>query len=153
LLNLYSTIIFAEKKTMDCPRCGSINHRKDGIVGGRQRHYCKDCHYRYTVQQKSNTKSAATRRLALEMYLEGLGFRAIGRILKISHTIVYYWVKEWGERVALPQKEGPVSVVELDEMHTYIGSKKTTVGYGLLLIDLENDLSLLSVGTEAQIRG
>ncbi|WP_438695890.1 transposase-like zinc-binding domain-containing protein, partial [Tannerella forsythia] len=26
---------------MDCPRCGSINHRKDGIVGGRQRHYCK----------------------------------------------------------------------------------------------------------------
>ncbi|WP_424186273.1 transposase-like zinc-binding domain-containing protein, partial [Tannerella forsythia] len=34
---------------MDCPRCGSINHRKDGIVGGRQRHYCKDCHYRYTV--------------------------------------------------------------------------------------------------------
>ena len=24
---------------MDCPRCGSINHRKDGIVGGRQRHY------------------------------------------------------------------------------------------------------------------
>ena len=153
LLNLYSTIIFAEKKTMDCPRCGSINHRKDGIVGGRQRHYCKDCHYRYTVQQKSNTKSAATRRLALEMYLEGLGFRAIGRILKISHTIVYYWVKEWGERVALPQKEGPVSVVELDEMHTYIGSKKTTVGYGLLLIDLENDLSLLSVGTEAQIQG
>jgi len=153
LLNLYSIIIFAEKKTMDCPRCGSINHRKDGIVGGRQRHYCKDCHYRYTVQQKSNTKSAATRRLALEMYLEGLGFRAIGRILKISHTIVYYWVKEWGERVALPQKEGPVSVVELDEMHTYIGSKKTTVGYGLLLIDLENDLSLLSVGTEAQIQG
>ena len=68
LLNLYSIIIFAEKKTMDCPRCGSINHRKDGIVGGRQRHYCKDCHYRYTVQQKSNTKSAATRRLALEMY-------------------------------------------------------------------------------------
>ena len=46
-----------------------------------------------------------------------------------------------------------VSVVELDEMPTYIGSKKTTVGYGLLLIDLENDLSLLSVGTEAQIRG
>ena len=47
--------------------------------------------------------------------MEGLGFRAIGRILKISHTIVYYWVKEWGERVALPQKEGSVSVVELDE--------------------------------------
>ena len=32
--------------------------------------------------------------------------------------------------------------MESDEMHTYIGSKKTTVGYGLLLIDLENDLAL-----------
>ena len=60
--------------------------------------------------------------------MEGLGFRAIGRILKISHTIVYYWVKEWGERVALPQKEGPVSVVELDEMPIYIGSKKLLLG-------------------------
>lgn len=53
LLNFYS-ITSLLKKTMDCPRCGSINHRKDGIVGGRQRHYCKDCHNRYTGHQKSN---------------------------------------------------------------------------------------------------
>lgn len=29
------------KKTMDCPRCGSINLREDGIVGGRQFRYYK----------------------------------------------------------------------------------------------------------------
>ena len=135
---------------MNCPRCGSLNHRKDGFVGGRQRHYCKDCQYRYTVEKKSDVKSAQTRRMALEMYLEGLGFRAIGRILKISYATVYYWVKQWGENVSLPQKEECVNIVELDEMHTYVGSKKTTVGYGLLLIDLEKGLSLLSVGTEVQ---
>lgn len=109
---------------MDCPRCGSLNHRKDGVVGGRQRHYCKDCQYRYTVEKKSDVKSSQIRRMALEMYLEGLGFRAIGRILKISHVTVYYWVKEWGENVSLPQKEKCVDIVELDEMHTYVGSKK-----------------------------
>ena len=29
-----------------------------------------------------------------------------------------------------------IEVIEIDGMHTYIGSKKTTVGYGLLLIEM-----------------
>jgi hypothetical protein len=84
------------------------------------------------------------------MYLEGLGFRSIGRILNISYGTVYSWVKEWGSQVSLPRRETPVEIVELDEMHTYVGSKKTTVGYGLLLIDLGRDISILSVETVLQ---
>ena len=38
-------------------------------------------------------------------------------------------------------------MAELDEMHTYIMSKKTTVGSGLLLIDLEKGMSILCVET------
>lgn len=132
---------------MNCPRCASINHRKDGIVNKRQRHLCKDCGYRYTVEKKSDVKPVEIRRIALEMYLEGLGFRAIGRILKISYGTVFVWVKEWGSKVSLPQRNDTVKFVELDEIHTYVASKKTTVGYGLLLIDLENGSSLLSVET------
>ena len=78
------------------------------------------------------------------MYLEGLGFRATGRILKISYGTVCVWVREWGFRVNLPRKEAPIPIVELDEMHTCVGQKKTTVGYGLLLIDLKNGTSILS---------
>ncbi|KAA6345910.1 hypothetical protein EZS27_006550 [termite gut metagenome] len=48
----------------------------------------------YTVEKKSDVKSAETRRKALEMYLEGLGFRATGRLLQISYGTVYAWVKE-----------------------------------------------------------
>ncbi|KAA6342458.1 hypothetical protein EZS27_009788 [termite gut metagenome] len=129
---------------MDCPRCGSLNYRKDGFVNSLQRYECKDCHYHYTVAKKSNVKSAETRRKALEMYLEGLGFRAIGRLLKISYGTVYAWVKKWGATVDLPKKEEGVAFMELDEMHTYVGSKKTTAGSGLLLTDLESDLSVLS---------
>ena len=32
-------------------------------------------------------------------------------------------------------------VVEMDEMHTYIGSKKTIAGSGLLLIEMQKDSS------------
>ena len=137
---------------MDCPKCKSSINTKDGIVGGRQRYKCKDCNYRYTVTKKSDVKPIEVRRMALEMYLEGLGFRSIGRLLKISHVTVYYWVKHWGENLDLSSKKEPVEIVELDEMHTYIGQKKTTVGYGLLLIDLVKGLSILSVGTDRQIQ-
>ena len=40
-------------------------------------------------------------------------------------------------------------MVEVDEMHTYVGSKKTTVGYGLLLIDMEKDSSTSLLAIEA----
>jgi transposase len=95
-------------------------------------------------------KTKETRRLALEMYLEGLGFRAIGRILRISYGTAYIWIKEWGTKVSLPRRDNPVRIVELDEMHTYVAQKKTTAGYGLLLIDLEKSTSILSVATDPQ---
>ncbi|KAA6316631.1 hypothetical protein EZS27_033087, partial [termite gut metagenome] len=56
--------------------------------------------------------------------------RAIGRLLQISYGTVYAWVKKWGAQVDLPKKEERVVFMELDEMHTYVGSKKTTVGSG-----------------------
>ncbi|KAA6332017.1 hypothetical protein EZS27_019438 [termite gut metagenome] len=67
-------------------------------------------------------------------------------VIQISYGTVYAWVKEWGAKVDLPKKEEGVEFMELDEMHTYVGSKKTTVGSGLPLIDSEKDLPLLSVG-------
>jgi transposase-like protein len=137
---------------MNCPRCCSINYCKDGVIKGRQRYKCKDCNYRYTVEQKSDVKSKETRRLALALYLEGLGFRSIGRILSISYGTVFQWIKKWGKMIELPKSNEEVAVVELDEMHTYVGQKKTTDGYGLLLIDLESGLSLLSVETGIQKR-
>jgi len=135
---------------MNCPKCNSSEKCKDGFVLGRQRFRCKSCTYRYSVERKSDVKSAETKKLALQMYLEGLGFRAIGRVLNINYATVYYWVKEWGSKVSLPQSASTVEVVELDEMHSYVGSKKTTVGYGLLLIDIENGSSRLCVGAGEQ---
>ena len=115
---------------MNCPRCKESNACKDGVVGGRQRYKCKPCGFRYTVERKSDVKSKDIKRLALSMYLEGVGFRAIGRILGISYGTVYQWIKKWGEQISLPQNPQGAVVVELDEMHSYIGSKK-------LLLDMD----------------
>ncbi len=139
---------------MDCPKCQHSPHRKAGKRAGCQRFYCRDCHYYYTVSQRSTTKPLTIKRLAIEMYLEGLGFRAIGRLLNISYGTVYQWVKSLGtQALDLKKEKNSVQIVELDELHTYIQSKKTTVGYGLLLIDWVNGLSILSVDREGMKRG
>ena len=135
---------------MDCPKCKHSDYCKAGFVAERQRYKCKSCSYYYTVERKSDVKTEKTRRLALEIYLEGVGFRGIGRILGISYGTVYQWVKKWGEQIDLPVRNEPISIVELDELHSYIKQKKTTVGHGLLLIDLKNGFSLLSVATDQQ---
>ena len=116
---------------MDCPRCGSVENTKDGLARGRHRYKCKHCLYHYTVLKRSGEQPPATRQLALELYLEGLGFRAIGRLLKVSNTAVLGWIKKAGEKVALSPADEPVEVVEVDEMHTFVGQKKVTVGFGL----------------------
>ena len=82
--------------------------------------------------------------------LEGLGFRSIGRILNFSHVAVYNWIRAFGEEIVSLGESENASIVEIDEMHSYIGSKKTTAGYGLLLIDLENGLSILSLDDETR---
>ncbi|KAA6351477.1 hypothetical protein EZS27_000556 [termite gut metagenome] len=115
---------------MNCPRCRSLNYNKAGFVQGRQRYKCKECRYHYTVEKKSDVKSAETGRMAFKLYLEGPGFRATGRLLQISYGTVYAWVKKWGAQVDLPGKKEEVAFMELDEMHTHVGSKKTTVGFG-----------------------
>ncbi|MBT7491464.1 MAG: IS1 family transposase [Bacteroidetes bacterium] len=109
---------------MDCSKCKSTNKVKRGIIKGKQRYTCKDCGYNYTVEKKSTLKPDSMKRQALELYLEGLGFRSIGRFLKVSHVSVYNWIKAFGDEIEKIRSDQKIEVVEIDEMHTYIGNKK-----------------------------
>ena len=65
------------------------------------------------------------------MYVNGMGFRGIERVKDVHHTTVITWVKQIGE--LLPDAydpEVPPEVGELDELETFVGSKKTKVGCG-----------------------
>ena len=111
-----------------CPKCCSEKCVKDGIIKGRQRYRCKSCNFRHTVQHRG--KSPDIKRQALELYLEGLGFRSIGRFLKCSHVAVYNWIKSFGKAAKELRSDSALKIVEMDEMHTYVSSKK-------LLLDMD----------------
>jgi len=135
---------------MNCPRCKSPNHKKNGKISERQRYQCHDCGYNYSVELKSTASSAFVKRQALQLYLEGLGFRSIGRILGVSHVSVQNWIKKYGKDLEDLKSENEISVVELNEMHTYIGNKKNIAGPGLLLIELGKNSSTALLVAEEQ---
>ncbi len=132
-----------------CPKCKSKNFCKDGIVKKRQRYKCKDCIFRFTVKKVG--KPDKIRRDALILYLEGLGFRSIGRILGVSNVSVLNWIRYFGEKIDEIRNADDIEVVEIDEMHTYVGSKKTIVGSGLLLIEMGENSSIVRLAQGERI--
>ncbi len=135
---------------MKCAECNSEEKVKNGFVKGIQRYKCKECGYNYTVEKRSGEYSKETKRKALHLYLEGLGFRSIGRFLGVSNVSILNWIRDFGEKVKeLQVDDNPIEFAELDEMHSYIGNKKTIAGFGLLLIDLEENSSTSLLATEA----
>ena len=134
---------------MDCPKCKSNKQTKDGVVKNKQRYKCKECGFRFTVSSGTAAKPLYLRKLVLQLYLEGLGFRSIGRILGVSNVSVLNWVRAFGEQVASLRNSKSIDFAEIDEMHTYVGQKKTINGYGLLLIDMGKSSSTSLLVTEA----
>jgi hypothetical protein len=120
-----------------CPECASFERHKDGMAHGMQRWKCKECGCRYTKSTKRG-HPPETKRLAIKLYLEGLGFRAIERILKVSNVAVLKWVKNAAAQL---RAEGPAydatgRIMELDEMWHYVGGKTSRSGYGWLLTEI-----------------
>lgn len=134
---------------MNCPKCQSSKIVKDGIVKGKQRFLCKSCKFRFTVMYRG--KPPDIKRQAIELYLEGLGFRSIERILKVSNVSVMNWVREFGEKLdQIKRVEESIDVIEMDEIHAYIEGKKTTAGSGWLLIELAKESSESCLVREVQ---
>lgn len=124
-----------------CPKCQCEKRVKNGVLNGKQRYKCKQYGCNYTITYQENAEKEKKRRFALSMYLEGLGFHSIGRLLGVSHASVINWVRKYGQNLSDIRNCKPVKIIELDELHTYIQHKKTTFGYGLLLIETsENSL-------------
>ena len=67
------------------------------------------------------------RQQALQMYVDGLNLRRIGRFLGVDHQTVANWVKAKAEDLPdePPVPKGQVKVSELDELYSFVGDKKT----------------------------
>lgn len=110
---------------MRCLNCNSQDQQvKNGKnPSGSQRWYCKKCERVYTPEI-SELYGKEKRRQAVKMYLEGMSFRAIGRLLEVHHQTVINWIEAHAD--TLPEhvsKTESVGVIELDELFTFSGKK------------------------------
>jgi transposase len=111
-----------------CPYCQANDHQmKAGrTAAGSQRYRCGRCQRRYTPEVKEHGYPDGMRQQAVRLYSDGLNYRRIGRILGVDHVSVMLWVKAHAEllptQTPVPQDVG---VVELDELFSFIGAKKS----------------------------
>lgn len=82
-------------QTLSCPKCDSIKAVKSGIINGRQRFRCKSCGYHFTVQKQGKAIDKYYVVKALQLYIEGVSYREIERILGVSHVSVMNWVRQY----------------------------------------------------------
>ena len=60
------------------------------------------------------------------MYVDGLDFRRIGRLLGVNHQTVANWVTAAADQLPpAPPAPETRTTVELDELYTFVGEKKT----------------------------
>jgi len=127
-------------KKQKCPYCKGSEFAKDGLVKGKQRYLCKNCGKRITVFKKKG-KPQFLKRRAIQLYLEGLSLRAIGRFLNVSAVSVMTWVKKFADELPEPVIPEKVSVVEIDEMWHWLEQKKRNCGSGLQFVVLQGECS------------
>ena len=117
---------------MQCPECKSTHMRKNGKRRGKQNHICVACSRQFLAHYTPRQGySDEVKRECLKLSVNGTGFRAIERVKGVHHTTVIYWLKQVG--TLLPdtyEPETPLLVGELDELETFVGSKKTKSGCG-----------------------
>ena len=114
-----------------CKRCSGDRLIKNGIVSGKQRYKCKDCNYNFREGDgRTNEKIVAKQALCILLYAMAKGsFRMLGRILDTDHTLVYRWIRKFGESLPEPVVDGNITEMEFDEMWHFIGKKKKTLGH------------------------
>ena len=113
-----------------CKKCGSSDAVKNGVVAGKQRYRCKECGHNFRAGDgRTNERVAARKAMCVLLYAMAKGsFRMLGRIFGRSHTLVYRWVRAFGEGLPEPEAPDGIKEMEFDEMWHFVGSKKTAFG-------------------------
>lgn len=124
-----------------CPRCNSDWVIKSGKVKGRQRYNCKDCNYFFSVAKMGKKLDNTYVVKALQLYLQGLGYREIERILGISHVTIMKWVKQYFKEVpAIDKASFDYQMLDKSELANFLGipdfvgfNADDVTGYGFIV--------------------
>lgn len=68
----------------------------------------------------------ALRLQAIQLCLEGMSFRAVGRTLSVNFQSVINWFNQAHDQLPqLVEDATPTENVEIDELFTYVGKKRS----------------------------
>ncbi len=132
------------QKNPVCPKCQTGESVKAGFVSEKQRYKCKSCGYHFTLNRKGI--HADIKRFAFHLYLEGLGFRAISRIIGVSDVAVARWINPVKENL-LPLRRKKVRLTELHRLEHFFITKDLFDRYGWLLIGTEENSDYCLLGS------
>ncbi len=127
-----------------CPNCGHDQATKSGVVKGRQRYRCKACAYNYTVARKGKKIDNYFVTKALQLYLEGLSYREIERILGVSHVSVINWVKQ--HKVQRPEQgeyHPTYRILTHSELLSFYQNPDNLKGAGMVVTELGDKYMLI----------
>ena len=130
----------------ECKSCNGSALVRNGKQDGVQRYKCKDCGS--VFRGKERQYSAEFKLEAIMMYINSMGIRAIARVKKVHNSVISVWIKQIGkvtkevfcEKLTEVQPKD-ISILELDELFTYIKKKKIKRMY--LVLSTETSCELL----------
>ncbi|REJ61219.1 MAG: IS1 family transposase [Bacteroidetes bacterium] len=132
-------------KDLYCPKCQSQDYVKSGIIKGRQRFKCKDCNYYFTVQKMGKRIDDYYVTKALQLYVEGVSYREIERVLGISHVSVMNWVKTYG--IKRPQHNDnyhpTYKILKHEELAKFMGCSENVKGSGMIITEIGDKFMLI----------
>lgn len=127
-----------------CPNCDSDRYVKSGIVNDRQRYKCKDCGYNFTVFKEGKRISDYYVNKAIQLYLEGLTYREIERLLGVSHVSVMNWVKKYNiKRPENADYHPSYKILSASELSTYFSIPSNLKGAGTIVTELGDKYMLI----------
>ncbi len=128
----------------NCPNCRSQRIIKSGVVNQRQRFKCKDCNYHFTVDKAGKSIDNYYVTKALQLYVEGVSYREIERILGVSHVSVINWVKKY--KILRPENTDyhpTYRILSHTELIEYMGNKEQLSGAGMMITELGDKFMLI----------
>ena len=121
---------------LGCKKCSSTSYVKNGFVRQKQRYICKACGCTF-VEGDERSKPATEIKQSLCVLLYALGgttFNGLARILSLSPTTVYDWIREIAEQIEMPIISDDIKEIEFDEMWHFIKKKQENAGLSKHLI-------------------
>ena len=130
------------KKILNVPNANRIKSLK--VLKNKQRFKCKSCHYFFTVNKIGKRIDNYYVTKALQLYIEGLSYREIERLLGISHVSVLNWVKQYGlTRPENSQYHPTYKIFNHSELVEYMKNKENLKGAGSVITELGDKFMMI----------